>query len=188
MYFLKTSESLSPHTTFATVALCALVFSTAPLAAQSQGENPNVGDVAMTPLSDLNLSRKDVPAILHRIIKDPYSTEELVTCNGIIAEVMHLNEVLGEDYDEVDSSKSGVNVGRAAQSVIGSIIPFRGLVREVSGAAGNERDLRAAYTAGMVRRGFVKGIGLERGCDLPARPRERPEPEAQDEVEKAEAE
>jgi hypothetical protein len=185
MYFLKTSERHHPTTAFAALALCALGLPATSVAAQNQNANPDIGDVAMTPLSDLNLSRKDIPAILQRVIKDPYSTEHLVTCNGILAEVLHLNEVLGEDYDEVEQSKSGVNVGRAAQSVIGSIIPFRGLVREVSGAAGNERDLRAAYTAGMVRRGFVKGIGLERGCDLPARPRERPPTEIEDETAEA---
>ena len=52
-----------------------------------------------------------------------------------------------------------------------SILPFRGVVREVTGAAVNERLLRAAYTAGMARRAFLKGWGLGRGCAYPARPK-----------------
>ena len=52
-----------------------------------------------------------------------------------------------------------------------SILPFRGILREVTGAAENDRALRAAYTAGMVRRGFLKGLGLGRGCKYPARPK-----------------
>ncbi|HSF11433.1 MAG TPA: hypothetical protein VLA50_00535, partial [Erythrobacter sp.] len=57
------------------------------------------------------------------------------------------------------------------QSVVGSILPFRGILREVTGAASNDRELRAAYTAGMVRRSFLKGLGMGRGCEYPARPK-----------------
>jgi hypothetical protein len=44
-------------------------------------------------------------------------------------------------------------------------------VREVTGAASNERALQAAYTAGMARRAFLKGLGRGRGCAYPARPK-----------------
>jgi hypothetical protein len=53
---------------------------------------------------------------------------------------------------------------------------FRSIVREATGAASNERALQAAFTAGMVRRGFLKGVGLGRGCKYPARPRPAAKP------------
>ncbi len=81
--------------------------------------------------------------------------------------------MLGEDYDITEGRKSGLSIGKAAKSVVGSFIPFRGVVREVSGAAGNERDARAAVMGGMVRRSYLKGLGEGRGCDYPARPKEQ---------------
>lgn len=156
-----------------------------PLAAQVQPDRPNVGDVAMTPLKDLGITNKDIPEILVRAVFDPYLMEHMHTCNSITVEIMKLDEVLGDDYDAYAEGKGGIDVGRAAQGLVGSIIPFRGLVREVSGAAGKDREMQAAITAGMVRRGFLKGVGSQQGCEVPARPRERPEPEPEDETEKA---
>lgn len=57
-----------------------------------------------------------------------------------------------------------------AKNVVASFIPFRGILRELSGAAGQERDWRAAIYAGSVRRGFLKGLGQQKGCAYPARP------------------
>jgi hypothetical protein len=59
--------------------------------------------------------------------------------------------------------------GRVAQSVVGSLIPFRGVIREISGANAHDRALREAVIAGVARRSFLKGIGQARGCRYPAR-------------------
>lgn len=163
--------------------LAACLVMSAPLAAQVQQPSPNVEDIANTPLSDLNINTKDIPDILLRAVADPYSREGMVTCNSMAAEIGRLDEVLGEDYDAYAQGKGGFDVGRLAQGVVGAIIPFRGVVREVTGAAGKERDLRAAMTAGMVRRGYLKGWGQQRGCKVPARPRVRPAPEPETEAE-----
>lgn len=157
----------------------------APLAAQGRQPSPKVEDVALTPLTDLNITSKDVDEILLRAVADPYASDGMTTCNSLTAEILRLDEVLGEDYDAYAEGKGGIDVGRAAQGLVGSIIPFRGLVREVTGAAGKDREMQAAFTAGMVRRGFLKGIGQQRGCAVPARPAERPEPEPDDQEEKA---
>ncbi len=44
-----------------------------------------------------------------------------------------------------------------------SLIPFRGLVREVSGAGPAERRLNAAIDAGIARRGFLRGLQRAEG-------------------------
>jgi hypothetical protein len=155
----------------------------APVAAQVNPDRPNAGDVAMTPLDDLGITSKDIPEVLLRAVLDPYTMEHMHTCNSMTAEIMRLDGVLGEDYDAYAEGQGGFDVGRAAQSLVGSIIPFRGVVREVTGAAGKDRDMAAAITAGMVRRGFLKGVGMERGCDVPARPKDRPEPDPDSEGE-----
>lgn len=167
----------------------AMALPATPLAAQAQPDRPDVGDVAMTPLNDLGIANKDIPEILLRAVLGPYAMEHMHTCNSMTAEILKLDDALGEDYDAYAEGEGGFDVGRAAQGLVGSFIPFRGVVREVSGAAGKDREMAAAITAGMVRRGFLKGIGQERGCDVPARPKDRPAPDASDEgTEKAEEE
>ena len=54
--------------------------------------------------------------------------------------------------------------------MVGSFIPFRGLIREISGANEQERKLQLAIYAGSTRRSFLKGVGYQRGCPWPARP------------------
>lgn len=134
--------------------------------------DPDATEVAKTPLRDLNIDGRDIPEPLLVAVQDPYETARLGDCNAIVADIAVLDQVLGADYDiALDGEGRGINFGRLGQGVVGSLIPFRGIVREVTGAADNERALRAAYTAGMVRRGFLKGLGMGRGCDYPARPK-----------------
>lgn len=152
----------------------AFALSAAPVIGQVQQDEPDVEDVARTPLSDLNIDSKDIPPVLLAAAGDPYGSEGLSSCNDIVAKIAELDQVLGGDYDVVGEADTSISEGKIAQGVVGSVIPFRGLIREVSGAAGDQRKLQAAATAGMVRRGFLKGIGLQRGCRYPARP--RPEP------------
>lgn len=143
----------------------------APLAAQVMPE-PDAMEVAKTPLRDLNIDARDIPEVLAQAARDPYVRDGLDSCDAIVADIATLDQLLGADYDiAVEGEGGGISEGRAAQSVVGSVLPFRGILREVTGAAENDRALRAAYTAGMVRRAFLKGWGLGRGCEYPARPK-----------------
>ncbi|MFN7158952.1 MAG: hypothetical protein ACK4MR_09715 [Erythrobacter cryptus] len=142
-------------------------------AAQSMPE-PDVEEVAKTPLRDLNIDARDIPEVLLSAEADPYATKGLGRCTALTREIAALDEVLGADYDIASGKqRDRISEGRIGQSLVGSLIPFRGIVREVTGAASNDRALRAAYTAGMVRRGFLKGLGLQRGCAYPARPKRK---------------
>lgn len=117
---------------------------------------------------------KEAPAKLLAIQDNPYSLAGLGKCSAIIREVTELNEVLGPDVNEqVDKSrdkKREETAGRVAGNVAGSVIPFGGLIGEVTGANAERRRYAFAVYAGTVRRGFLKGIGQERGCKAPARP------------------
>lgn len=117
---------------------------------------------------------KEVPAKLLAVQENPYSLAGLGKCAAIIDEVGELNAVLGPDVDEqVDkdrAKKREETAGRVAGTVAGSVIPFRGLIGEVTGANAERRRYALAVYAGTVRRGFLKGVGLERGCKAPARP------------------
>lgn len=169
------SNRAKPRALLALAAmLCAGIFAAPQPAAAQVMPEPDAREVAMTPLRDLNIDGQDIPAVLITATSDPYAMKGLGKCNAIITEIAALDEVLGADYDIAeDDEKRRLSEGRIGQSVVGSIIPFRGIVREVSGAAGNDRALRAAYTAGMVRRGFLKGVGMGKGCAYPARPKNK---------------
>ncbi|WP_260581716.1 hypothetical protein [Sphingopyxis sp. PET50] len=117
---------------------------------------------------------KEVPAKLLAVQDDPYSLAGLGKCAAIIQEITELDAVLGPDVNaQVEQSrdkKREKTAGRVAGNVAGSFIPFGGLIGEVTGANAERRRYAMAIYAGTVRRGFLKGVGLERGCKAPARP------------------
>ncbi|MEO5587528.1 MAG: hypothetical protein ABIQ81_07530 [Novosphingobium sp.] len=126
-------------------------------------------DVALTPLSDLNIRKGEIPQLLLDAQDDPYSLAGMARCPQIAAAVGELDAVLGEDLDVAQAKGQRMSAGRAAQAALGTFIPFRGLIREVSGANAQERKIQNAIYAGTARRSFLKGIGQQRGCRYPAR-------------------
>lgn len=131
---------------------------------------PDAKEVAKTPLRDLNIDARDIPEILQAAVRNPYAVPGRGRCNDLVTEIAALDMELGADYDIAeDDGKDRLSEGRIGQSIVGSVIPFRGILREVTGAASNDRALRAAFTAGMARRAFLKGLGQGKGCAYPAR-------------------
>lgn len=145
-----------------------------PAMAQNQPRTLNneadVRDVAMTPLTDLNLGNDPIPELLLAARNAPYADAGLRNCRDVRRLVGELDAVLGTDYDMEIPEDSSVSAGNIAQRILGSFIPFRGIIREVSGANEHERDFREAIAAGMMRRAYLKGRGQGLGCDYPARP------------------
>lgn len=127
-------------------------------------------DVAATPMTDLGLRKGEIPKLLLDAQERPYELDSGTGCSKLIEEVAAFDAMLGHDADIDAAANRGLQAGRVAQSVIGAFIPFRGVIREVSGASAQDRKLRSAINAGNARRGFLKGMGLSRGCAYPARP------------------
>lgn len=161
-------------------ALALLLCTAAPLAAAQKNQagetakpvtdrDVSAADVAATPVTDLNLRKGEIPAVLVRAEQEAYSLRGITTCAQITAAVGELDAVLGDDVDLPQTGERRTTAGRMAQSVVGSFIPFRGLIREVSGASSRERELQSAVMAGVARRAFLKGTGQARGCRYPAR-------------------
>ena len=120
--------------------------------------------IARQPGRDIGIARKDIPALLVAARAEPYTLAGLRTCAQLKAAIADLDGVLGPDIDE-QPTKTGINLGNAANDAIwGSIITFRGLLREATGAAGNDRRYLAATIAGYTRRGYLKGITQTRRC------------------------
>ena len=164
-----TGSRFTPSWPFLTLPLLALA---APASAQDDvtDRTPNVVDVAMTPLSDLNLRRDPIPPILVWAQENPYSSTGLSDCDNILRGIGDLDAVLGDDVDTQPDAESRLSITGVAQRAIGMFIPFRGIIREISGANDHEYKFAQAIAAGLMRRSYLKGLGEARGCPYPARP------------------
>jgi hypothetical protein len=143
------------------------------LTACASSQQTKVSSIATTPLSDLNVSRTDIPEVLAKARANPYAVPEDQQCLALQAEVDLLNVALGPDLDVPDeelhgSAKAGKVAGDAAMGVVQrtveGAIPFRGWIRKLSGAERHSREVAEAIMAGGVRRGFLKGIAVARAC------------------------
>ncbi|MGI8943836.1 MAG: hypothetical protein ACR2FJ_06330 [Qipengyuania sp.] len=156
----------------AALALC----SAAPAVAQDEEQvtdrDPTIADIVTTPISDLNLRKDPIPPVLLEAVRATYDSEALNDCDALMREVARLDAVLGPDLDQQNEERRDITMGKVAQRALASFIPFRSVIREVSGAADHERDFREAIVAGAVRRGYLKGLGEQRDCAWPARPAE----------------
>jgi hypothetical protein len=145
------------------LALCACVTQPMP----KPGDGADVGRAVQQPMRDLSLVRDEAPAVLTRAWDGPYRTAPSDTCATLQQEVAELDGALGPDLADAatpankDLSPDSLASG-AVESAVG--IPFRGIVRTITGAAQRDRKLQAVVSAGMVRRGFLKGRMLQMQC------------------------
>lgn len=128
------------------------------------------GDIATTPLQDTNIKKREIPVALEIAAENPYSADGTRNCRMINASLAELDAVLGPDFDS-GIGPGGTREGRlaagVARGVVNSLIPFRGVIREVSGAADAQRRYDAAVDAGIARRGYLRGVAVQRKCKRP---------------------
>lgn len=148
----------------------------APLAAQDSDARTDIDriekkaeGVVRQPFKDVGLMRENPPEILRDAQRAPYSLAGIKTCQDIRRTIGQLDDVLGPDVDQVDEQGDALP-GRLAEagakSIVNALIPFRGLVREASGAAEADRKFRIMVAAGVARRGYLKGIAFTRKCPV----------------------
>ena len=130
-----------------------------------------VTSAATTPLSDINVVRADIPAVLKAAAAAPYALPADASCGGLAASIRALDEVLGPDLDAPHTTgnpglleRGGDAATGALQRTAEGVIPFRGWVRKLSGAERYAQQVSAAITAGGVRRGYLRGIAAGKTC------------------------
>jgi len=120
------------------------------------------------PARDVNLKKDKIPARLLKIQQAPYDLAGMNGCRAITTEIASLRPMLGPDVNEDPrisrAEKRERSVSRVAGGLLGGLIPFRGVVREVTGANAAEQRYQQALAAGFARRSFLKGIAHGRGC------------------------
>jgi hypothetical protein len=129
------------------------------------------GRIVSQPARDVGASKIKVPPILEQAETDPYTIARTQNCATITAELTELDVALGPDFvaggEEKKENKAGKLAAAGGQTVVNALIPFRGLVREISGAAPAQRRLNDAVDAGNARRGFLRGLMVSKGCRTP---------------------
>lgn len=167
-------------------------------------------DAATGPLEDLNIKKREIPGLLQTAAINPYARPKVVRCATVREEITQLDDLLGPDMQpkevEVASADDGFlgiseiksptreqvtdGVGNyASKTIIGmisskvNVIPFRGVVRTVTGAERHQAKVTEAYEAGKLRRAYLKGFVAEhfgKKClDLEAKP-VKPEAKAEE--------
>ncbi|WP_213982682.1 hypothetical protein [Sphingomonas sp. dw_22] len=131
---------------------------------QKQTTTERAGEIATQPARDVGAVKTKVPPVLQRAAANPYSLDGLSKCARIAAAVADLSAALGPDYEGRVDRKKSRKIKVTGDTVAGLIVPFRGIVREVSGAASAQRELNAAIDAGFARRGFLRGVYQTRRC------------------------
>lgn len=126
-------------------------------------------EIGSQPARDMGMSKREIPPVLEDALADPYGIRSLKTCAQLAAAVRTLNDALGPDYQsggEYRENRAGKLVAAGGKSVINSIIPFRSLVREITGAAPADRHMNAVIDAGLARRGFLRGVQYKQRCKV----------------------
>lgn len=152
-----------------------------------QQTRSGVTGAAMTPLKDLNLAREDIPALLLEI-NNPYAVQKNSSCDDIKAQIAALDEVLGPDWDlprddadadpdketlsDIAAEETSDSLLDAVASEAGAIVPYRSLLRRVTGARRHQKKVKNAFDRGRHRRTYLKGLGLMKQCDGIADPAE----------------
>lgn len=141
-----------------------------PPPAQSSGGEA-IDQAFTQPFRDLDIMRVDPSPLLAAAKAAPYSPPDPAECAALARAIAELDVALGPDIDKTDPAKSSDNlagalVSGAIRDVLG--LPFRGVVRRLTGAETRDRELRASVLAGMVRRGYLKGQAAARGCPATA--------------------
>ncbi|MGQ5702428.1 hypothetical protein ACUJ46_10300 [Sandaracinobacteroides sp. A072] len=144
-------------------------FLPAPAAAQEKGVETKAEGVVRQPFKDIGALKENPPEILLDSQRAPYSLNGIRTCRDVRLAIGQLDEVLGPDVDATDERGDplpGRLAEAGARSVVNSLIPFRGLVREATGAAESDRRFRTMVAAATARRGFLKGYAQGRACRI----------------------
>ena len=124
----------------------------------------SAGHIVTQPARDVGLEKTKIPPLLAKVSENPYTTDGTGSCAQIASSIAALSNIIGPDFtgSPTRNKKNMAKIGGSA--VVNSLIPFRGIVRAVSGAAAAQQRLNAAIDAGVARRGFLRGLQVARRC------------------------
>jgi hypothetical protein len=141
--------------------------SATPPDSKAEATAEKAAEIATQPARDLGAAKPEIPEVLVQATANPYDRRSTQSCRALAVEIAALNEHLGPDHllmAAKDENKAGRLAEAGGKTIINTIIPFRGLVREMTGAAEAQRRFEDAVDAGYSRRGFLRGVQLTKKC------------------------
>lgn len=127
---------------------------------------------ATTPIRDLNIGVPAIPRQL-KLLQNPYGTDRSRSCGDIDEELKDLELSLASNHSNLNGpdfnhdTRAGY-AGEAAHDAMTaaatSLVPYRGVIRYVSGATRRNKEGIAADRRGRQRMGFLVGLAAERHC------------------------
>ncbi len=135
-----------------------------------------------SPFVDVNLKQEEIPPKLLQVMQAPYALPTPAPgCAALRAEISELTALLGTDEGDTATTTTAEGSRRgeyldeganmASDQAVGlvkshvSILPFRSMVRKISGADRHAKRVARAYQAGKLRRAFLKGLAASQpGC------------------------
>lgn len=161
------------------LALSACASKPAPKPAEAAADGGGtMATVAQTPLRDVNLVRDGIPEVLTAALGNAYAPPVDGSCDGLAREVTALTAILGTDLDTGSAEREEDVASAILVGAVQGLIPYRSVLRRLSGAHARERRAAAAMAAGSVRRAYLKGLGEQQGCLPPAAPQRQMETDA----------
>ena len=136
------------------------------------GQSSSVmGQAMQSPLRDLNMGQAAISPILLLAMADVYALPATGDCAALADEISALEQELGDDLDlrPFTGKEEGFAAG-VLSSAIKGLMPYRSILRRITGADVRARRVAAAITAGGIRRGYLKGLGEAQQCGSPAAP------------------
>jgi len=134
-------------------------------------EEETMVEAATSPLSDLNLVQKKIPEALKQAALEPYALPSDLACDAIESDINELDDVLGLNAtpggNGLASKKENVADTAAVDAVrrtTQGIMPMRDWVRKLTGAEKHSQEVSGAISAGLMRRSFLKGYFVAKGC------------------------
>ncbi len=126
---------------------------------------------AMTPLEDLGVRKRKIPEVLTKLMKDPYQLPADFKCDTVKTEMADLSLILGPDVDAapkvaLSAQEQYMEVGgNLMQDAVVSLVrsqtdflPFRSILRRLTGANSHEKAVNKALNAGQLRRAYLRGL------------------------------
>lgn len=127
------------------------------------------GQIASRPITDVGARKTEIPPVLQKAAVNPYARTGTANCTQLRGSIASLSAVLGPDFRpgaNTAENRAGKLAEAGGKTLVNGLVPFRALVREISGAAPAERRLNAAISAGHARRGYLRGVAVARNCRI----------------------
>lgn len=143
-----------------------------------EASSANFAGAITAPIRDLNLMRDEVPEVLTTARDAPYLDPQNASCAQLAEMIAPLDEALGPDPGagaKIETGGAGRLAYGAMADVTRDVIPFRGVVRRITGAARADQKVRETREAGQLRRAYLKGFASAKNCYGPPQNQEKVE-------------